>query len=398
MLYSERRKMQNCKWDAVYMQWYGTESGRGFNGETVVLTKPTCDIPQTPRWNMERRRIYREQRFVHARKVPGARPPRIVAPRRALKRRVQNPRARRPTVQPDDTYTADELATAKAYIESIIKNENPLDIIPRLICPTIIGNEDAKAALTCMLASQFDAPASRQRVHLLFHGIAGTAKTGLIDWLVDSWNALYISMEASNATLKGDARRKDDGVKLLNAYDLGIVCMDDFELFPKKDTLRDVMEKGYYTQAKGGRYRNLPARVRLLAACNDTSGLSDAIKSRFDITCYFDVPDIEESVEIAKAMAANRENAGATDEIIRVYMALANEHIPTFDDPERLGSVFERHFKREGAGKTGRWIGSVYRISSAIARLRFGDVTEQEVKWALEIKRKSDNALEEMEG
>lgn len=298
-------------------------------------------------------------------------------------------------MQPDDTYTAEELAAAKSYIEATVKGENPLDVLPRLICPTIIGNDDAKAALTCMLASQYDSPASRQRIHLLFHGIAGTAKTGLIDWLVDSWNALYISMEASNATLKGDARRKDDGVKLLNAYDLGIVCMDDFELFPKKDTLRDVMEKGYYTQAKGGRYRNLPARVRILAACNDTSGLSEAMRSRFDLTCYFDIPDIDEAVEIARAMATSRENSGATDEIVRIYMALANDHVPRFADPDRLGSVFERHFKREGEGKTGRWIGSVYRISSAIARLRFGDVTEQEVRWALEIKRKSDESLEE---
>ena len=301
-------------------------------------------------------------------------------------------------MQTNDIYTPDELTKIRARIEDIVQGENPIEFIPRLVCPSIIGNDVAKQALTCMLASQYDSPASRQRIHLLFHGIAGTAKTGLIDWLVDSWNALYISMEASNATLKGDARRKDDGVKLLNAYDLGIVCMDDFELFPKKDTLRDVMEKGYYTQAKGGRYRNLPARVRILAACNDTSGLSDAMRSRFDLTCYFDIPDIDEAVEIARAMATSRENSGATDEIVRIYMALANEHIPTFDDPERLGSVFERHFKREGAGKTGRWIGSVYRISSAIARLRFGDVTEQEVKWALEMKRKSDDALEEMGG
>ena len=86
----------------------------------------------------------------------------------------------------------------------------------------------------------------------------------------------------------------------------------------------------------------------------------------------------------------------ATDEIVRVYMALANEHVPAFDNPDRLGSAFERHFKREGSGKTGRWIASVYRIAGSIARLRFGDITEREVKWALDIKVKSDDALEEM--
>lgn len=299
-------------------------------------------------------------------------------------------------MQPDDTYTPEELEAARAYIEQIVKQGNPIDFVPRLVCPTIIGNDTAKAALTCMLASQYDLPHARQRIHLLFHGIAGTAKTGLIDWLVDSWNALYISMEASSATLKGDARRKDDGVKLLNAYDQGIVCMDDFEAFQKKDMLRDVMEKGYYTQAKGGRYQILPARVRLLSACNDISGLSDAIRSRFDIACYFDVPDIEESVEIAKAIATDRSSSGATDEIIRLYMALANEHTPGFSDPSRLASEFERHFKREGAGNTGRWISSVYRIASAIARLRFGNITEEEVRWALAVKSQSDNAFEEM--
>jgi DNA replicative helicase MCM subunit Mcm2 (Cdc46/Mcm family) len=299
-------------------------------------------------------------------------------------------------VRSTDTYTPEELAAAKTYIEKIIQDDNPIDFIPRLICPSIIGNEDAKVALTCMLASQHDTTRARQRIHLLFHGIAGTAKTGLIEWLVDSWEALYISMEAKESTLKGDGRRSDGGVKLLNAYDRGIVCMDDFERFGQKDMLRDVLEKGYYTMAKGGKYRVVPARIRMLSACNDISGISEAMRSRFDIACYFDVPDIEESVEIAKSIATEREGSAATDEIVRVYMALANEHVPAFDNPDRLGSAFERHFKREGSGKTGRWIASVYRIAGSIARLRFGDITEREVKWALDIKVKSDDALEEM--
>jgi len=299
-------------------------------------------------------------------------------------------------VQSNSVYTLEELESAKNYIMGIVKDENPMDFLPHLICPTIVGNDDAKRALTCMLASRFDTDRSRQRVHLLFYGIAGTAKTGLIDWLTDSWNALYISMEASQATLKGDARRKDDGAKLLNAYDQGIVCFDDFELFPKKDMLRDVMEKGYYTQAKGGRYRTLPARVRVMAACNDVSALSEAMKSRFDITCFFDMPDIEESIEIAKAMATEHEGGENLNEIIRMYMEFANEQTPAFTDPERLSSEFERYFKREGEGKTGRWIGSVYRIASAIARLRFEDITPEDVRWALEIKAQSDDALDEI--
>jgi DNA replicative helicase MCM subunit Mcm2 (Cdc46/Mcm family) len=295
-------------------------------------------------------------------------------------------------------YTQEELAYAKACFEQEIRGENPLDILPKFICPSIIGNDDAKRALTCMLASQFDTPHKRQRTHLLFYGIAGTAKTGLIDWLVDSWDSLYISMEASSATLKGDSRRSNGGVQLLNAYDQGIVCMDDFEMFPKKDILRDVMEKGMYTLAKGGKYKSVPARVRVVAACNDVSGLSDAIKSRFDIACYFDVPDIDESVEIAKSMASGRVDATSLDEIVWIYMALANQHVPGFADPETIAPVFERHFKREGEGKTGRWISSVYRIASSIARLRFGDVTAEEARWAIEMKAKSDEALECMGG
>lgn len=298
-------------------------------------------------------------------------------------------------MQTNDIYTPDELTKIRARIEDIVQGENPIEFIPRLVCPSIIGNDVAKQALTCMLASQYDTSRSRQRLHLLFYGIAGTAKTGLIDWLVDSWNALYISMDASSATLKGDARRKDDGAQLLHAYDQGIACMDDFELFSKKDILRDVMEKGYYTQAKGGKYRRLPARVRILAACNDTSGLTDAMKSRFDICCFFDVPDVEESVEIARIMATERENSDELDELLRIYLEFANEHVPAFEDPDRLASAFERHFKREGAGKTGRWIASVYRIATAVARLRFGNVTEDDVNRALAIKVQSDEALEE---
>ncbi|MFA6777946.1 MAG: AAA family ATPase [Bacilli bacterium] len=291
-----------------------------------------------------------------------------------------------------DIYTDDEIEWFREHIVSLMGDGNPLDVLPSIICPGIVGNADAKRALACLLASQLDTARARQRIHVLFYGVAGTAKTGLIDWLVDSWDALYISMDASSATLKGDARRKDSGAKLLNVYDRGIVCIDDFEIFSQKDILRDVMEKGWYTQAKGGKYQKLPARVRIVSACNDIGGISEAMRSRFDIVCYFDMPDAKEATEIARVLATHFAGIDNVDELVRVHMALANEHVPVFGDPVALSRVFERHFSRSG-GQTGRWISSVYRIASAIARLRFGDIGEDEVRWALQMKTTSDGAL-----
>jgi len=280
--------------------------------------------------------------------------------------------------------------------EFLAECNNPLLDIPPLICPELTNNYEAKLALLLMLANTTDVPYSktrRDRIHILLLGYQGTGKSVLLDYLNEDWAACYISCAPTGASLKGDARKDDFGVKIFNEYDGGIVAIDDIELMKEVDTLRDVMERGRYTITKGGRHREYDAHCRITAASNDITRISEPILGRFDIVVPFEEPTIDESMSIVNRFLTDSTDALNIRAFLRAYVSVICIHEPKITDTGLIKECFEIHFTKEGRGKSGRWIGSVWRIAKAFARIQLKDITSVEIGKAIEIKKSTEKTL-----
>jgi len=274
--------------------------------------------------------------------------------------------------------------------------------ICELLFPNVSGHQNTKLGLLSMMTSQWDTPTERERLHLLLHGKPGTGKSALMLPLEQNWGSKYISTNPSTASLKADARRKDRGAQIFTKNDGNIVCIDDIELFTDMDSsLRDVMERGFYSDTRGGVDLEHAARCRILAATNDIKKMPSPISSRFDLVFNFDFPTVNQSLDIVHQMLhSNNDNIDYLP-MLQYYISMAQSHTPSILEKEKIEEQFKIHFKKYGQpneegeqkGKEGRWIATVIRIAKAQARIKLGDVGTAEITIALDMKRNSDKIL-----
>jgi len=282
-------------------------------------------------------------------------------------------------------------------MEIFSKEYDPFLCLPMVFCPEMVGRTDVKQGILCSLVNPLDTNVGksrrrRERIHVLLYGTVGTGKTIPLEYLSQSWGAVYISADPTAATLKGDARKTNKGVQVFRSYSGGIVCIDDIELMKDVDMMRDVMESGKYTIDKGGIHEEYEAQCRVIAATNDISSLSPAILSRFDLIYDFDLPDIDESISIAKNLLEIDELQQDIEldyGFIESYMEVASRYIPHKEGKEEIMDIMSQTFKRIG-GRSGRWISSVYRIARAISKIRMKPMGPMEVVEALDMKCRSD--------
>ena len=267
---------------------------------------------------------------------------------------------------------------------------DPLEYFSKLVCPELVGHDDVKQAVLLMLVADRDSPLYRNRIHIFVEGVEGTGKTVLMEYLEREFGARYLSQDTTKASLKGDMRRKDRGVQVFAEENGGIICFDEIEEMADRETLRDVMENGRYKLSKGGAEEEYEAQVRIVAGTNEISKLSRPLLSRFDFVFHFDVPTEEESMEIARRITRRR--AGmyeSTTKLLREYVGWVLEYEPKIrkDEVEKIDAVFDEYFE-QSRGKTGRWIDSVHRIARAIARLGRRDITADDIRRAIEMKKR----------
>lgn len=291
--------------------------------------------------------------------------------------------------------------------EIVSSSDRTIPEIRELLFPTVAGYPDVKLSLMCLLANPYDG-ARRERIHVLLYGKPGCGKTALMEPLETNWGALYLSMDPSGASLKGDSRREDHGAKILNQSDGGIVCIDDIELMKDMNVLRDVMESGKYTITKNGIHVEYAARCRLIGATNDIKKVPKPIVNRFDLVHKFDAPTVNQSMEILKQMLRKEFDGADAGPLLQYYYYLAQSHDPqTIDEPEiqeRFRAYFEANGEpvtlgndsEEKEGKEGRWIAGVLRIAKGLARINLTTLGPEQITLALDMKRKSDLIITEL--
>lgn len=288
-------------------------------------------------------------------------------------------------------------------MEEFAKEYDGFTCLPMVFCSEMVGRTDVKQGLLCSLVNQYDSEIGvtrkrRERIHVLLCGTPGTGKTIPLEYLARSWEAIYISADPSAATLKGDSRRSNKGVQIFNAYNGGIVCIDDVELMKDIDTMRDVMESGKYTIDKGGVHEEYESQCRIIAATNELESIPPAILSRFDLIYDFDKPSVDESISIAKNLLDIDDfysDIELQNDFIDSYIKVATQFIPEKENKDEIINIMSETFNKIG-GKTGRWTASIYRIARAIAKIRMKPWGPDEIILALNMKQQTDDILRKL--
>lgn len=158
--------------------------------------------------------------------------------------------------------------------------------------PRIIGMERERKACLISMASPPDKNGIMRRCHTLIHGPPGTAKSLIINYIKHYFCAVGISPKTtSEVGMTVNAQSGTDGA-LVMAHG-GVLTIEEIEKFPKSilETLFEAMSTGEFDVNKGGIHERKRAEVRAIAVGNDISKLPEALKDRFDMTFYYEIPD-----------------------------------------------------------------------------------------------------------
>lgn len=285
-------------------------------------------------------------------------------------------------------------------MRKFLKRPGALPLIADLMFPEVAGYPEVKYGMMNMLVNQWDGP-TRERIHILLYGKPGTGKTALMEPLETNYNALYISMDATAASLRGDGRREDHGAKIFNECDGEIICIDDIEKMKDMDLLRDVMEKGIYTVTKNGTHVEYDGHCRIVAATNDIKRMPYPIRSRFDLVYMFKFPTLDQSMNIVRQMLHADTEKPNPGPFLSHYIALAKSHEPEIIEPDHIEDRFQNYFENYGTptddgepgGKEGRWVAGIFRLAKSISRLNLENLGPEQIAQALEMKHTSDEVL-----
>ena len=196
------------------------------------------------------------------------------------------------------------------------------------IAPSIHGHMDIKTGLTLALfggeAKQLEGDhRTRGDINVLLLGDPGVAKSQFLKYMEKTAHrAVYTTGQGASAVGLTAAVRKDpvtreftlEGGALVLA-DRGMCMIDEFDKMNDKDrtSIHEAMEQQSISISKAGIVTSLRARCSVIAAANPVRGrydaslpfsknveLSDAILSRFDVTCVVrDIVDYDTDKALA---------------------------------------------------------------------------------------------------
>ena len=287
----------------------------------------------------------------------------------------------------------------------------------RAIAPHIYGYNDIKLALALqMLSTGADTPYVRDRVHILLLGDPSTAKTQLLNSVVDIMpKAFYIvSHGSTNAGLGGAVVRDettgeamvDPGVLVL--ADKSVVAIDEFDKVKEIPVLLEAMERGTVTVAKAGKAQ-FNARTAILAAANPAFGrykpnrsffenfsIPLPLYSRFDlIFVIMNNRDREHRRAVARAVLNKRMHAPpVVTRAARKFVLHARRIKPTISQDvfDFLVNVYD-NLCEQNENIMPRQLETLIRLAKAHAKLRLSEtITREDVDVALKLFVKALNS------
>lgn len=259
--------------------------------------------------------------------------------------------------------------------------------LPR-VAPAVVGMREQKAALLLSMASLLDWGDSKNRIHVLFHGPTGTAKTQLAATVLrlgGGWSAVRSSQVGLTAS--GSGEEVEYG--LLPMHNRGVVAIDELDKLSRHDQAGclSAMEEGLVAIHVGKHHEILDAEVIVVATSNDPDRLTPELMDRFDFVLETPEPTVQDARVIidARIRTWGYGRREPLEELGR-YLAWVRSFEPDLDDKAReLASREAQHLAREvqdrGVVRIRR-LETLVRASLAHARLHRRDVTCEDVEAA----------------
>ena len=311
-------------------------------------------------------------------------------------------------------------------IHEFAKKTDVIEQITRAIAPSIYGHKEVKEALALQLFGGTigkmlpEGGRIRSDIHILLIGDPGSAKTRLLQYVVElAPKSVYVSGKSVTGAGLTAAAEKDemgDGGWTLKAGALvlasgGIASVDEFDKIEDEEqaALHEVMESQTISIAKAGIVAQFKARTAILAAANPKFGRFDpnelpvtqfdippTLISRFDLIFPIkDVLDEERDKKLVQHILSSHRDAAlkrkpeedeydvVPSEFLRKYIAYARKNIRpilTTEAGEKIKEYYLDLRKQSQSQKsvsiTPRQIEALIRLSEASAKARLASYVE----------------------
>lgn len=273
------------------------------------------------------------------------------------------------------------------------KNKNCLEILAEMLNPALLGLNKERIASLIALVSLKDVYGDRNRVTVLLVGPPSVGKTQIIKWMCHFLWGFWVESDASKASLKGTGKGYQFSEGVLQKADNSCLFVDELDKMPKRDqeSLLSSIEIGAIKVDKDRVDRETPARIRVIATCNNKSLIIEQLLNRFDI--QLNVKKLEE--EERNKLITKRTNDWNREKLsqmgpsfLKRYLIFTNQwetRLP--EDREWLNNYLLRELKYGVLQKKDpRQIEAVYRIMLAIGRLKLHpEVTIEDLKDAFDL-------------
>ena len=192
----------------------------------------------------------------------------------------------------------------------------------------------------------------------------------------------FISHRTSDVGLTGTT--KSPGV-LCRAP---MVLIDEFDKIDKddQDGTLEAMSDGEVTITVGGEYVVYPAQVRIIAACNN-GNMRPEQEDRFDLIYTLEHPDKDQLKTIMDMKLKKLEGGtGGKEHRLWVvkYIQWCCERIPKIENKTKIQGILNKHIDElSDKGDSCRKVDRIIKIAVAIARIKYGDITEPIIKEAI---------------
>jgi len=269
-----------------------------------------------------------------------------------------------------------------------------LDYWARKINPKVFEMEREKKIALLTIASDIDVAGDRGRIHTIYYGAPGRARSDIFLWLHSKLEAGFISQSTSKVGLMGSAKGKEITPGALPANDGGVLTIDELDKFSPRDRkgLLEAMSEGRITIKKGGMEATFDARVRILAGANSIDSFSREILDRFDFKVKLEPLERSEKKTIMKNVVKTwkKEKKGYAGTKLRQYLNWIKPVHPKLKPEIRkktmraIAKFIE--YEKDDEEKGVRYHQSILRIAETIARLNRRNITKDDVKRAIKIR------------
>jgi len=192
--------------------------------------------------------------------------------------------------------TDDEIQEIKEYIN----DDKLLDKIGADFNPYLINMAKEKLLAFLVIASEQDSNGDKNRTHMLLEGEPSSGKSTLIETAYANYGGIFVDPTTSKAGLIGTVKGSIYTEGALAQADQGTIYIDELDKFSYNDQtgLLQALETGKIRLNKDGVHKEINARVRCIATCNNLQKIIEPLRSRFDIIKKLPKFDLQDEGEI----------------------------------------------------------------------------------------------------